>query len=353
MRIIIFTKYNKMGPSSYYRVYQFLEKSNQKYSIDIQYFWGDYYFKYIVNKIGFQKYVFILPGLFIGVLRRLFFLFFKLYRYDAVRIEKDFLPGFPVLFEYFIKFVLKKKIIFEFDDAVFLTNFPRNKTPKLISLSNVVIAGNNLLKQYAQKYNSNITVIPTGVDYEQYMNIKSVRVEWSSNIVIGWIGSSSGLKYIKEIEPALFNLEKKGYKFEFRIICNEDIELKLKNKKFIKWNRDSADIDMSYFDIGIMPLSNDEFSKYKCGFKIIQYIAMKIAVVASPYGINQEIINNGESGFLAETTLEWEESLERLLIDSELRRKLSEDAYSDTIGKFDLSRIQLKYDEVYSRLQKS
>jgi len=241
--------------------------------------------------------------------------------------------------------MLKKKIIYEFDDGVFLTNFPKSKTKKIISLSNHVIAGNKLLYSYAKQYNANVTIIPTGVLFNEYQKYAQNKQN-NDDVIVGWIGSGSGLKYLKNLEPAFENLEKKGIKFTLVVICNEDVKMNLKNKRFIKWTRDSAIQDMSCFDIGIMPLDDTEFSRYKCGFKIIQYIAMSIPVIASPVGVNVEMIENGISGFLADSLSDWEHSLEILIKDKNLRDKMAYAAYIRNKKFYDLNAINEKYEEV-------
>ena len=135
-------------------------------------------------------------------------------------------------------------------------------------------------------------------------------------------------------------------KFTLVVICNEDVKMNLKNKRFIKWTRDSAIQDMSCFDIGIMPLDDTEFSRYKCGFKIIQYIAMSIPVIASPVGVNVEMIENGISGFLADSLSDWEHSLEILIKDKNLRDKMAYAAYIRNKKFYDLNAINEKYEEV-------
>ena len=350
MKVAVFSKYNRIGPSSYYRVYQFIENYSQKNTVKVQYFWGDYYFKYVMNKKGFKKLLFMIPGLISGYVRRIIFTLFFLYKYDIVRIEKDFLPGTPVAIEFYIKYVLRKKIIFEMDDGVFLTNYPKSKTQRLISMVDTVIVGNRELENYAKKYNNDIFIVPTGVDFSIYKKIIESHKSLNGTVIVGWIGSSSGLKFIKQIESALLNLESEGLDFQFHIICNSDIDMKIKNKRFIKWDRATADANMAKFDIGIMPLNDDEFNKYKCGFKIIQYIAMSIPVVASPIGVNNEIINDGMSGYLAKTEFEWETYLRKLILSESLRKSFSNKALELNTNKFDTIKLQECYDDIYDHV---
>lgn len=347
MKIMIFTKYNSTGPSSYYRNYQLIDKMSNDIYVQTQYFWGEYYFKYVLKRHGIMKKFFMSPALIFGWAKRIFTIIFMIFDYDIIKIEKDLLPGLPVFLEYYIRYILKKKIIYEFDDAVFLTNFPRNKTDKMIKVAHSIIAGNELLANYALNHNENVHIIPTGINFDLYSTYIKKKCCNPHKITIGWIGTSGGLKFVKSIEPALIKIEKEGIPFEFVLICNEDLEMSIKSKTFIKWERQSADLEMSKFDIGIMPLDDDEFSKYKCGFKIIQYMAMKIPVVASPIGVNKNIIKNGYNGFLAHTVDEWEFCLKELILDSTKRNNFAEIAFAESKNVFDTNTLSVQYEEVY------
>lgn len=354
MKILIFSKYNRIGPSSYYRQYQFIEKIPQLNSITIKYFYGNFYFKYILKEKGIKKKLLLLLVLLFYYFKRITYIVLFSWKYDVVKIEKELLPGLPVFIEYFIKIVLKKKIIYEYDDAMFLSTFPKNKTDKILKLADHVIAGNLSLSKYAKKYNPNVSIIPTGVLYQEYKEYVSNKISKNKTVNIGWIGTINGLLELKTInlENIFCELNNKGYDFIFTIISNQDIEMAIKNKKFIKWDRQSSLINMADFDIGIMPVEENDFNKYKCGFKIIQYMAMSIPVVASPVGVNSEIVLDGETGFLARNNENWIKALEKLIINSELRSSLSSAAYRNSASIFDLKILNTQYNHVYDKIMK-
>jgi len=234
-----------------------------------------------------------------------------------------------------------QNMIFDFDDAIFLP--PRHKQwmykwggthkiAKIIEFSKHVIVGNEYLKEYALKYNRKVTLIPTAVDTARY----SIKLSGSrkKEIVIGWIGMPSNLSYLKQLEK-VFGILSRKYDIILKIISTGKIEFK--NVKIVvkEWKYEEENSDLQSLDIGVMPLIKDEWSKGKCGTKILQYMAARVPPVASPVGANKEIIQNGINGFLVDSEEEWIEKLSLLIKDSKLRyeigangRKTVEDFYS-------------------------
>jgi glycosyltransferase involved in cell wall biosynthesis len=116
-------------------------------------------------------------------------------------------------------------------------------------------------------------------------------------------------------------LEKKYQQVQFLVIADSEPKLDLVRLDFIKWNKESEVEDLLKIDIGIMPLPEDDWTKGKCGFKALQYMSLGIPAVASPVGVNTEIIDNGENGFLCQSEEDWLQCLEKLISDAKLRKK--------------------------------
>ena len=257
--------------------------------------------------------------------------------YKYVFIHREVSPIGPPFFEWILAKVFRKKIIYDFDDAIWLPNYSEantgfhklknyKKVNKIMQWSDLISCGNQYLSEYASKYNSNVVINPTTIDTVNYHNTQLYNYKVEKNkVVIGWTGTHTTIKYLEFLKPILEKL-KESFKFEFCVISNEHPNLNLPNLNFIKWQKDTEILDLMKFDIGVMPLSNNKWAKGKCGFKALQYMSLGIPTVASPVGVNIDIINEGENGFLCDTQEEWLTALTFLLIKEENRTDMSESA---------------------------
>ena len=173
-------------------------------------------------------------------------------------------------------------------------------------------------------YNSKVVVNPTTIETEQYHNPDRSKLKLRTDkVIIGWTGTHSTLKYVDEIIPVIQSLEQ-AYPVLLRIISDRKPQLKLSNVEFIKWKKETEIEDLLSFDIGIMPLSDDDWARGKCGFKALQYMALKIPCLASDVGVNSEIIQNGVNGYLCSSKEEWEAALVELIQNKGVRASLGE-----------------------------
>jgi glycosyltransferase involved in cell wall biosynthesis len=270
----------------------------------------------------------------------------QVHKFDYIFIYREAAPvGFP-LFEWIYIKLLKKKVIYDFDDAIwmpyevtessFFVKFFKNKSKvkTICSWAYTVSCGNEYLCNYARKYNSRRVIYnPTCVDTENRYNL--IASHDVKKITIGWTGSFSTLNYLESLSPVLKKLQEK-YEFDIKIICNRKPELTLKNVKYIAWTAENELRELATCQIGLMPLTDEEWSKGKCGFKLIQYLALGIPAVSSKVGVNSYIIEDGTNGFLCSTEEEWYYALEKMITNTTLRKKMAIEGRKKIIDQYSL-----------------
>jgi glycosyltransferase involved in cell wall biosynthesis len=314
-------------------------------------FWNQEAWK-ILYKNGFliRKLLFFIAGF----LRR-FLDVFVVIKYDLVFIHREATPIGPPFFEFIIAKILRKKIIYDFDDAIWMKDSNSSfsmrdmlkcywKVSLICKWSYKVSVGNQYLKEYAFKFNNNVILNPTTVNVGQ----NQITFSDSKKLTIGWTGTHSTLKYLEFIFPIFEKLNQK-YEFEFLIISNNPS--KYTSHQFIKnihWQKDTEIQDLLKIDIGIMPLFYEEWVKGKCGFKILQFMALAIPVIASPFGVNSKIIKPDFNGYLAHNEKEWSQYLEQLLNDHLLRKKIGINGKNFVVQSFSQSSNTYNFLKIFS-----
>lgn len=250
----------------------------------------------------------------------------------------------------------KAKIIFDFDDAIWLHDknpnqsiFQRLKNPKktaeIIKLADRVIVGNEYLKAYAKQYNPNVRIIPSTIDFSTY---GSVTKRTHGKICIGWTGSFSTVKHFETILEALTAIKDKyPDQVYFKLIGDSNYtnpKLGIAGKE---WKAATEAQDLIELDIGLMPLPDDEWSRGKCAMKGLQYMALQIPTIMSPVGVNKDIIQDGENGFLAATQEEWVNKLSLLIEDAILRKKIGEAGYKTVKDSYSVEANKEKWLKVF------
>ncbi|MEQ9424493.1 MAG: glycosyltransferase family 4 protein [Cyclobacteriaceae bacterium] len=250
---------------------------------------------------------------------------------DIVFIHREAAPLGPPVFEWMISKILQKKIIYDFDDAIWIpnTSLENSKVSKLKWHSKVdsickwswrISCGNTYLAEYAKQFNRNVVLNPTTIDQRYHAPGKTNE---SKPLTIGWTGTHSTLKYLEAVIPIISQLEG-NYDFKFRVISDKAPEFELESMEFVKWRLESEIDDLNDIDIGLMPLPDDPWSKGKCGFKALQYMALEIPALVSPVGINKEIVEDAIQGYHCSTSQDWKNSIEKLLVSEPLRKKMGQ-----------------------------
>ncbi|MBI1869915.1 MAG: glycosyltransferase family 4 protein [Chlamydiae bacterium] len=267
---------------------------------------------------------------------------FQLGGYDIIFLQREIFPCLPPFFEKIIS-LKAKKVVFDFDDAIFfskrkpwLSGFQEFKIRRIMGWSDLVLAGNETLASFALDSHSNVHLLPSAVDTRRYVPLdKQVK---SSELVIVWMGSPSTLHYLEEIRPVLEELSRET-PFQLRVIgaCpSSDWGM---GAKFIPWDWKTEVQYLQTSDVGIMPLKDGLWERGKCGYKLLQYMACGLPVVASPVGVNQEIVEEGVNGFLAKDEKEWKKKLILLLKDASLRKKLGEAGRKTVEERYSLEQV--------------
>lgn len=337
IKVLFWVPYPSEGASNRYRVEQFLpylEEENILYSLHS--FWSSVAYKKLYKKGYYLRKIcfFIL-----GTLSRIMDLI-QVFRYDIVFIHREAYPLGDAFFES-ILFFLRKPIIFDFDDAIFLpfSSNPNNfiecfkhpaKTGKIIKMCREIIAGNEYLANFVLNYNSSVSIIPTSIDTDKYY---ANQKEDSDIVVIGWMGSITTSVFLEDMENVFSRILNEFDNVRLKIIGGS-YSFDGKNILNKAWALNEEIEDLRTFDIGIMPMPDNEWNKGKCGFKAILYMSMGIPCVSSPVGINKDIISDAINGYLANTEDEWVERLSLLIKNPELRKRMGRAARSTIEEKY-------------------
>ena len=221
------------------------------------------------------------------------------------------------------------------------------KVKYIIKWADLVTVGNSFLGDYAKQFNNNVKILPSTVDM---INIHNQTHEFnaSDKLIIGWTGShTTASKYLPLMENVLKDLIEK-FPLKFVVISNQKPSFDIPNLEYIKWNSRTEIDDLIQFDVGSMPLGDNDWEKGKCSFKAIQYMALGIPTVLSPKGNNIEVVDNNSDGLYASNDIEWFECLALLMADHELRKRLGEKARKKIIERYSLKSQEEHYRSIFS-----
>ena len=356
MKKILFLAHHRLNraPGQRYRFEQFFNYLNQnnlncelahllseKDDI-IMYQKGNYFKKFL---IGFKAYF------------KRFLKILRVREYDLIVIFREVIPTRSIFFEKIVS-KLEIPIIYDFDDAIWIKDVSyvnkkisffkdEKKIEKILPLCKYITCGNEYLANFALKFNSNVVIIPSTVDTDIYKPIKKNNI--NGPVKIGWVGSHTTIKHFELISDVYLELKTKYNKnVEFVVIGDEYYKNEKLNLRGKKWENDKEVQLFNSFDIGVMPLPNNDWTKGKCGMKGLLYMSVGLPTVMSNVGMNKDIINDGINGFLPTGNQEWIDVLSKLIEDKDLRTKIGNQGRETVLEKYSKKVIKKTYLNLYS-----
>jgi glycosyltransferase involved in cell wall biosynthesis len=254
----------------------------------------------------------------------------------------------------------RARLVFDFDDAIWMQQpiaakdklrFLRagpSKIPGILRHCDMVFAGNAYLADYASRFNDSVHIVPTTLDTSTHTSQPRPAKD---RVCIGWNGSFSTVSYFDQITTPLAALKARfGDAIYFKLIGDATYQNPALDLKGQAWREETEVEDTLEFDIGLMPLSDDPWTRGKCGFKALLYMSLQIPPVVSPVGVNSEIVEDGVSGFTATTDQEWVDKIATLVERPDLRAKFGERGRDVVVQRYSLDSQKDRYVQLLSSL---
>ena len=254
---------------------------------------------------------------------------------------------------------LSRRRVFDVDDAIYVRKprrlgdpvdesiWRRRKFAATCRWVDVVAAGNDVLAAVAKPASREVVVLPTSIDISVY---RATTAAAADPPTIAWIGSPENLIYLEMIRPALARLSARHSALKLRVICSQFPDWPEISVERVAWSSQTEAASLATAHIGVMPLTDDEWSRGKCAFKLLQYMAASLPCVASPVGANTEAVLDGFNGFHARSIDEWEQSLERLIVSPDLRARCGANGHAHVQQRYALRTYQAGYVALLTRL---
>ncbi len=254
---------------------------------------------------------------------------------------------------------LTRRRIFDVDDAIYVRKprrlgdpvgdspWRRRKFAATCRFVDVVAAGNDVLAGIARPAARAVEILPTSIDVACY---RPAAPGAAGDPTIVWIGSPENLIYLEMIRPALARLTARHPALKVRVICSRFPQWPEVNVESIPWSEATEADALAAAHIGIMPLTDDEWSRGKCAFKLLQYMAASLPCVASPIGANTEAVIDGVNGFHAATLEDWENRLERLIVSPPLRARFGAAGLEHVERRYSMRAYRARYASLLASL---
>jgi len=247
-----------------------------------------------------------------------------------------------------------KRLIYDFDDAVMYgtkgeSRTRRSRFARVIRNADAVFCGNKFLSDQAKTYKTEgVYYIPTVVDTDEYPQKQHID---KTTFVAGWIGSGSTSRYLVDINN-VFASYGNDDRIAFKFIADKPPEIPMDKKHLIfeRWQKEKEKTSFLDFDMGIMPVRDDIWSRGKCGLKLIQYMAAGLPALTHPVGVAKEMVTDGVNGFLREDLNGWKDVIEKLLKDTALRKRIGQTSREYAVDNFSLRTWGPKVSEIINGL---
>lgn len=324
IKALALSRYGRLGASSRLRTLQYVPVLREAgIDVDVTPFFENQYLVDLYARKPTRSHVF---RAFAQRLQRLL----ASKAYDLILIEKEIVPWLPWIFERAL-LPISVPIVVDYDDAVFhrydqhrsgiVRGLLGRKLDRLMAHSSLVMVGNDYLASRARKAGAaRVSLVPTVVDLAAY-GVKS-KLAAGEGLNVGWIGTpSTWSSYMEPMLPVLQDaIAPKGARL--RVVGAGEAAAEFPFLDEIAWSEESEVAEIQKMNIGLMPLSDTPWARGKCGYKLIQYMACGLPVVASPVGVNSSIVEHGVNGFLASTESEWRTAISTLLANRALRERM-------------------------------
>lgn len=323
MKVLFLTRYDRLGASSRLRALQYLPYfQSLGWQVEAVPFFSEAYLR---NLYAAQS---TLKEVLLAYARR-FKVLLRAGRYDLVWIEKEVLPFFPAVAERLLK-GLRIPYMVDYDDALFhqydlhrlwpVRAVLGRKIDAVMRHASLVVAGNQYLADRARNAGArSVEIVPTVIDLDRYATPVPRSETTDRPLVVGWIGTPKTSRYLHPLKSVFASLQSR---FNVRFVAVGASRKSLGGLPVEPWPwTEATEVEsIKKFDIGIMPLDDSPWERGKCGYKLIQYMACGLPVVASPVGVNCEIVEPAVNGWLVDDLAEWENKLVAVIENSEMRQ---------------------------------
>lgn len=320
MRILLLSRYSRLGASSRVRLFQYLPfLRSQGADVTVSPLLDDSYLTRLYT--GQKTHWFKIAETYLRRITKLL----RSKQYDLIWLEKELFPWLPSTFEKYLKW-LRIPYMADYDDAIFhrydahpnglVRAFLGHKIDRVMRGASMVVAGNGYLAERAWSAGAKrVELLPTVIDLERYKPVKSGEImqpQKDDVFTIGWIGTPVTANYLGMVAPVLAEVSRKN-QVRFVAVGVDALSFDNVPVETRPWSEDGEVEQIRSFDVGIMPLPDDRWERGKCGYKLIQYMACGLPVIASLVGVNCEIVEQGETGFLAANSSDWLNALKTLI----------------------------------------